>query len=231
VKEKHWIGALRGKREPFQLRTQLLKRLGKNGEAEQSERAQTCLSRMEIKRGAWGAGSLHWPLCPAHGMSLEAGVMLGVCHWGEPCDGGVDRFRMKIWPRGMDATNWFMLCPFWFATLYKGNFLLASVKFMRFPATAYGCATNPYLTLPIDTYCSSQAMMFTRLIVCSTNPNLSHPKLIKLNQICPGWAVHADIRLHIHLDIRLDIGKITDVRVELSVQPRISTVNFAHGFL
>jgi len=35
----------------------------------------------------------------------------------------------------------------------------------------------------------------------------------------PGWTVRADI----HLDIR----KITDVRVELSEQLRVSTVNFA----
>jgi len=35
----------------------------------------------------------------------------------------------------------------------------------------------------------------------------------------PGWTIHADIRF--------DIRKITHVRVELSVQPRISIVNFA----
>ena len=39
--------------------------------------------------------------------------------------------------------------------------------------------------------------------------------------------IHLDIRLDIHLDIRLYICKITDVRVELSVQPRISTVKSA----
>jgi len=42
----------------------------------------------------------------------------------------------------------------------------------------------------------------------------------------PGWTVRADIRL----DIRKDIRKTKDVRVELSVQPRISTVNFALGY-
>jgi len=42
----------------------------------------------------------------------------------------------------------------------------------------------------------------------------------------PGWAARANIRL----DIRLDIGKITDVRVALSVPPQISTVNFALGY-
>jgi len=39
----------------------------------------------------------------------------------------------------------------------------------------------------------------------------------------PRCTVHANVRL----DIPLDIRKIKDVRVELSVQPRISVVNFA----
>jgi len=43
----------------------------------------------------------------------------------------------------------------------------------------------------------------------------------------PSWTVHVDMRLDINLDIRKDIRKIKDVGVELSVQPRISTMNFA----
>jgi len=43
----------------------------------------------------------------------------------------------------------------------------------------------------------------------------------------PGRTVRADIRLDIRLVIRLDIRKIMDVRVGLSVQPRISIVHFA----
>ena len=39
--------------------------------------------------------------------------------------------------------------------------------------------------------------------------------------------VRADIRFDIRLNIRLDIRKITDVFVELSVQPRISILNVA----
>jgi len=43
---------------------------------------------------------------------------------------------------------------------------------------------------------------------------------------------HLDIRLDTHLYIRLDthldILKIMDIRVELSVKPRIFTVKFAH---
>jgi len=46
----------------------------------------------------------------------------------------------------------------------------------------------------------------------------------------PGCTVHADICLCIHLDIRLDFRKITDVRVELFIQPRIPTVNVALGY-
>jgi len=46
----------------------------------------------------------------------------------------------------------------------------------------------------------------------------------------PCWTVRADISLYIHVDILKDIRKIKDVYVELSVQPRISTVNFALGY-
>ena len=41
----------------------------------------------------------------------------------------------------------------------------------------------------------------------------------------PGRTVRADIRLDVRAYIRLS-AKITDVRVELSMQPRISIINF-----